>query len=128
MIANADDMRALADRFFDAVVSGDIDAVRAMYAPDAVIWHAHTNAEQSVGDNLRTLAAIAKHVKGFGYDERRCIATEIGFVEQHVTRGIAPSGTAFTIPACIVCTVVDGRITRLDEYFDSAAAAALLGR
>lgn len=128
MIANADEMRGLAGRFFDAVVAGDIDAVRSMYAPDAVIWHAHTNAEQSVEDNLRTLAAIAKYVKGFGYDDQRCVATESGFVEQHVTRGLAPNGVAFSIPACIVCTVVDGLITRLDEYFDSAAAAPLLGR
>ena len=128
MIDYADEMRNLATRFFDAVVAGNIDDVRSMYAPDAVIWHAHTNAEQAVEDNLRTLDAIAKHVKGFGYDDKRCVATETGFIEQHITRGIAPNGMAFSIPSCIVCTVVEGRITRLDEYFDSVAAAALLGR
>jgi ketosteroid isomerase-like protein len=26
-----------------------------------------------------------------------------------------------SLPACIVCQVKNGRITRLDEYFDSAA-------
>lgn len=128
MSDSSDEMRELAGRFFAAVVAGDIDRVRAMYAPDAVIWHAYTNEEQSVEENLRTLAAVAKYVKGFGYDDVRCAATESGFVEQHVTRGVAPNGAAFTIPACIVCTVVDWRITRLDEYFDSAAAAPLLGR
>ncbi len=128
MTANANERRVLAERFFDAVIAGDIESVRSMYAPDAVIWHAHTNAEQSVDENLRTLAAVAKYVKDFGYDDRRCIATDTGFVEQHITRGIAPNGTPFSIPACIVCTIVDGRITRLDEYFDSAAAAPLLGR
>lgn len=125
---HADGMRALADRFFAAVEAGEIETVRSIYASDAVVWHAHTNEEQSVEDNLRTLSAVARYVKGFGYDDRRCVATETGFVEQHVTRGVAPSGVAFSIPACIVCTVAEGRITRLDEYFDSAAAAALLGR
>lgn len=127
-MSDSGEMRALAERFFGAVVAGDINAVREMYAPEAVIWHAHTNEEQSVEENLRTLVAVAKYVKGFGYDDQRCVATEDGFVEQHVTRGTAPNGEAFTIPACIVCTVVAGRITRLDEYFDSAAAAPLLGR
>lgn len=125
---NAEIMRDLADRFFGAVEAGDIDTVRAIYAPDAVIWHAHTGETQSVEDNLRTLGLIAQHIKGFGYDERRCVATETGFVEQHVVRGVTPAGVAFRIPSCIVCVVEDGRITRLDEYFDSAAAAPLLGR
>jgi ketosteroid isomerase-like protein len=119
-------MRDIADKLLAAVTAGDIDAVRKMYAPDAVIWHAHTNTTQSVEDNLRTLGYIARHVKDFRYEDRRCEATESGFVEQHVTLGITPSGEAFSIPACIVCTVVAGRITRLDEYFDSAAAAPLL--
>lgn len=119
-------MRELADRFFAAITAADIDTVRTIYAPDAVVWHAHTNAEQSVSENLRTLSWIAKYVKDFRYEERRCEATESGFVEQHLVRGIAPSGEAFTIPACIVCTVVDGHITRLAEYFDSAAAKPLL--
>jgi ketosteroid isomerase-like protein len=119
-------MRELADRFFAAVSAGDIDTVRAIYSPDAVVWHAHTNTEQSASENLRTLSWIARHVKDFRYENRRCEATDSGFVEQHIVRGIAPSGDEFSIPACVVCAVVGGRITRLEEYFDSAAAAALL--
>ena len=30
---------ALAARFFAAIEAGDIDAIRAIYAPDARIWH-----------------------------------------------------------------------------------------
>lgn len=120
-------MRALADRLFTAVTAGDIDTVREIYAPGAVVWHAHTRVEQSVEDNLKTLGMIARFVKDFHYEDRRCEATESGFVEQHTTKGVAPDGTPFAIPSCIVCTVADGRITRLEEYFDSAAAAPLLG-
>ena len=29
----------LADRFMTAITSGDVDALRAIYAPDARIWH-----------------------------------------------------------------------------------------
>jgi ketosteroid isomerase-like protein len=34
---NADAIRALAMRFFDAIERGDLEAVQAIYAPDAVI-------------------------------------------------------------------------------------------
>jgi ketosteroid isomerase-like protein len=40
-----------------------------------------------------------------------------------MTCGAGPSGR-FRFPACIVVTVQDGKITRLDEYLDSAHLAA----
>ena len=46
-----------------------------------------------------------------------------GFVQQHVLHGVRADGVAVTLPACIVCQVEHGRITRLDEYFDSARGA-----
>jgi ketosteroid isomerase-like protein len=122
-----DAMLALARRFFAAVSDGDVDAVREIYAPGAVIWHNNDGIEQTAEQNLRVLAWIATNVGDFRYEEARCQPTPTGFVEQHVTRGIAPSGAEFSIPACIVCTVADGRITRLDEYLDSAHTAAITG-
>ena len=44
-----------------------------------------------------------------------------------MTCGTSPSGARFAIPACIVCTVVDGLVTRLDEYLDSAQTGAIAG-
>ena len=46
-----------------------------------------------------------------------------GFVQQHELRGVRQDGVAVRLAACIVCAVEDGRITRLDEYFDSAQLA-----
>ena len=42
---------------------------------------------------------------------------------QHVLRARGPEGQAIELRACMVCDVVDGRITRLDEYLDGAAVA-----
>jgi ketosteroid isomerase-like protein len=123
-----DEMRALAHRLFDAVARGDTDAVRAIYAPDAVIWHNYDGVAQTVDDNLRTLAAAARALSDWRYDDVRLQVTEDGFLQQHVMRAHAPSGAEFALAACIVCTVVGGRITRLDEYFDPAQLAALRGR
>ena len=38
------------------------------------------------------------------------------------------AGRRVEVPACIVTTIADGRITRLDEYLDSAAVAAMLAK
>lgn len=117
----------ICDQLFSAIMRGDIDAVRAIYAPDAVIWHNNDQLEETPDRNLRVLGWVTKNIKDLRYEEMRRHETSSGFVQQHVLRGIAPNGTALEIPACIVCEVKDGRITRLDEYLDSAHTAALGG-
>jgi ketosteroid isomerase-like protein len=117
----------LCDQLFSAIMRGDIDAVRAIYSPDAVIWHNNDQIEETPDRNLRVLGWVTKNIKDLRYEELRRHETPSGFVQQHVLRGIAPNGTALEIPACIVCEVKDGRITRLDEYLDSAHTAALGG-
>ena len=117
----------LCDQLFSAIMRGDIDAVRAIYSPDAVIWHNNDQNEETPDRNLRVLGWVTKNIKDLRYEELRRHETPSGFVQQHVLRGIAPNGTALEIPACIVCEVKDGRITRLDEYLDSAHTAALGG-
>ena len=123
MLSNLD----LCDQLFSAIMRGDIDAVRAIYSPDAVIWHNNDQIEETPDRNLRVLGWVTKNIKDLRYEELRRHETPSGFVQQHVLRGIAPNGTALEIPACIVCEVKDGRITRLDEYLDSAHTAALGG-
>ena len=115
----------LCDLFFAAISRGDIDAIRAIYAPDAVIWHNDEKAEQTPDRNLKVLGWVTRNIKDMRYEEVRRHETPTGFVEQHVLRGVAPNGAPLEIPACIVCEVRDGHITRLDEYLDSAQTAAL---
>ena len=121
------DALQVAERLFTAIPKGDLDAVRAIYAPDARIWHNHDGIVQDPAANLAVLGWIVKNLKDISYDEIRREPTPTGFVQQHVMRAIAPSGKPFELAACIVCTVVAGRITRLDEYLDSAPLAALAG-
>ena len=123
---NEPDMLAFARRFFDAVTGGDLAAVRATYAPDALIWQAHTQKEQSAAENVAVLGWIKQNIKQFRYEDVRCQVTPTGFVEQHTTCGLSPSGKEFRMPACIVVRVEDERIVRLDEYLDSAQVQSLL--
>jgi ketosteroid isomerase-like protein len=115
----------VADRFFAAIERADIDSVRAIYAPDARIWHNHDGVVQDVAANLRVLAWVTRNVAELRYEEVRRAATPDGFVQQHVLRGRAPNGKPVEVAACIVCRVENGRITRLDEYLDSAQIAVL---
>jgi hypothetical protein len=42
-------------------------------------------------------------------------------VQQHVVRDTrVQDGVRLALPACVVCAVAQGRITPLDESFDSA--------
>ncbi len=113
-------MLALCERFLSAIVRGDIETVRAIYAPDAVIWHNHQPNTETVDENLSVLALATRFIDGFRYEDVTRHATADGFVQQHTVRGRTPAGDELRIPACLVCTVSDGRIVRVDEYMDSA--------
>jgi ketosteroid isomerase-like protein len=121
------EVEAVAARFFAAIEAGDVDTIRSLYSPDAVVWHNNDQVEQPVEQNLVVLRWVIDNVKGWHYEDVRRTAFEGGFVQQHVGKGTSPSGKPFAMPACIVGRVRDGRVTRIDEYLDSAAVAALRG-
>ena len=118
------DIDTLASRLFATVAAGDIEAVRGMYAPGAVIW-LNASGTQTVEENLALLAQAARLIEGFRYEDVRRQITADGFIEQHVLCGRTAGGTELRVPSCIVCTVHEGRITRLEEYLDSAHLAPL---
>ena len=117
---------ALLDRFFAAIASGEIDAVRAIYAPGVAVWHNFDGVAQTLEQNLATLAWVSRHVSGLRYEEVRRQPLGDGRVaQQHVLRGRAPNGHELEVPAALFVTIADGRITRLEEYLDTAQVAAL---
>ena len=129
MEQNASESLKLADRLFKAIEHGDVGAIREIYAPHTKIWHNFDQVEQSVDENLAVLKWVIDHIGEISYAEIRRQATPTGFVQQHVLRGrMKSSGKEIAIPACIICTVENGHITRLDEYLDSGQTAALAER
>ena len=119
-----DDIRALATRFFDAIEAGDIDTMKNSFAPGAEIWH---NTDELVGTPEQTavvLTGMVARIKDREYADRRLTAYPGGFVQQHVLKGrrVHDDGEV-RLPCAIICKVENGKITRLDEYFDSAHVA-----
>ena len=117
-------MRAVAERFFKAIEQADIETVRDCYARDAVIWHNIDGKEKSCDENIVALKSMVARISDRRYEQRRLHVFESGFVQQHVLRGTRTlDGQAVELIACIVCEVIDGKITRLDEYLDSPQVA-----
>lgn len=117
------EIRALAQRFFDAVEQGDVDFVGQCYSDDAMIWHNTDSVGTSREDNLRGLRGMVGRISDRVYDERKVEVFESGFLQQHVLHGTRKDGVRVELPACIICRLKDGKIALLDEYFDSAHVA-----
>lgn len=115
---------ALADRFFAAIEADDVEAAADCYAAQAVIWHNTDGLETTREENMATLRNFIRFVPSRRYEDRRVQAFPGGFVQQHRLTGTLANGKAVEMTACIVCAVSQGKITRLDEYFDSATLAA----
>ena len=128
MVHAINDPIAVAERLIGAIVAGNPEALRDVYAPEARIWHNNDGAEQSVDENLATLSWVVSNIRDLRYEEVIRERTETGFLQRHVLRGVAPSGAALEVRACLVCKVVNGRIVHLAEYLDTAHLMPLLVR
>ena len=113
------------NRFFAAIEAGDIEQVKAIYAPDCLIWHNDDLLEQPVEDNLKVLAGLHRALSGLRYDIVRRAATADGVLQQHVLRGRLPNGAEVELHAAMYLQVRDGHITRIEEYLDSARRAEI---
>jgi ketosteroid isomerase-like protein len=118
------EIERLAKRFFDAIEAGDVAAVAACYADDAVIWHNTDGLANTRAENVVTLSNFIRHIPERRYLDRRLTAYPGGFVQQHRLEGRRRDGKVVELTACIVCAVANGVITRLDEYFDAAQVEA----
>jgi len=118
------DYLAFAQRYMDALV-GDAAAVRSFYAPDAKIWHNTDNVEQTVDQNMQVVEWLFRTVPDRRFRVLRREALPDGFLQQQVMEGTLPDGTRWGLDACLIVRMKNGLITRLDEYLDSAQAAAL---
>jgi ketosteroid isomerase-like protein len=110
----------LAERYVAATEAGDIEALRRLYAPDAVIWHNFDDLEKTVDEHMAMMGWVVENITGFRYDEIRRQRTDTGFVQQHRARGTLRDGSAFDLATCAVFEISGGRISRLDDYLDSA--------
>jgi ketosteroid isomerase-like protein len=120
------DVHAIAARLMAAITAGDAEAVGALYHEDMVGWRNIDGRELSRRQMLKIIDFLGG-VKGLRYEDVVVQPTPTGYVQQHVLCATAADGRAVRSPACLVVTLEDGLVRRLDEYLDSRLLAPLLG-
>ena len=114
------------DEFLAGMQRGDIDTVAAGDADDVQVWHNVTRSSLDKAASLDLLRYWIRTVTNMRYHvlERRTF--DGGAVQRHEVHGTA-HGTSLEVPVCIVFHVDHSRITRIYEYLDQAAVAAVFG-
>ncbi|MBV8928001.1 MAG: nuclear transport factor 2 family protein [Mycobacteriaceae bacterium] len=113
---------AIADRLFSAIEAGDADTVADMWADDITVWQLGDGKTRDKTRALRVIEWFMAATTERHYDVLSRQALDGGFVQQHVLHGTARDGTPYSMRVAIIIAVgADGRITRVDEYFDPAA-------
>ena len=103
----------------DVLAKGDPDAADHVLDPHCVLWHNDGNGEVPARQGFAGARAIHELVDGLEVDV--LLAEEIpgGAVMRFEVRGtVKRTGNALCARNCMFATVVDGRITRVDEYVD----------
>ena len=120
-VSAQDSPQAVVKRRFEATVHHDIDAIAALYAPDAIetspafciARQGSAGARKTYGDLFRDAPGIEDEVTNFMVDGNHVAV-------QFIARIRKPDGSiAFEAPLANFLTVEHGRIVRDDTYFDT---------
>ena len=74
---------AVMDAFAAAFAAGDVAAIQALYAPDAVVWHNNDGVEQTREHSLFVLGWLTEHTASRSYQDVRRFFDDGRLVEQH---------------------------------------------
>ncbi|WP_102418471.1 nuclear transport factor 2 family protein [Mycobacterium sp. 4858] len=116
-----------ADRLFAAIERGDFAAVERMWSDDIAVWRVGARRDDGKARALRVIDWFISATTERHYEvlDRRFF--DGGFVQQHLLHATGRAGQSISMRVCIVIRVGgDGRLERIDEYFDPAEIAPLL--
>ena len=114
----------VAERLATRMAAGEIGEP-GLYAPDAMGWHNTNEVWAPLTEAPVRMAAVRRLVPDFHAEDIEVHPWAGGFAIQYVFVGTTTTGKKVRIVGCLVAAVVGGRITRLQEYVDSAHAAVL---
>jgi ketosteroid isomerase-like protein len=124
----ADVVADVADRLFAAIERGDAATVEAMWADDVLVWKSAEPQDQVKKRALRVISWFMDTTTERRYEIIDRQFFDGGFVQQHVLHATGRNGGSISMRVCIVVKVGStGLVSRIDEYFDPAEIAPLLG-
>jgi ketosteroid isomerase-like protein len=118
MPPSEDDGIAIAHRFFDALQRGDETALRSLTSSDAVLWQNYDSSEKAFESRIAGLKRLSVALPGFEYADRVYENTANGAILQHRICGTAADGTSISVPIMARLVIVNGKISRFEEYLD----------
>ena len=120
------DIDAIVQSLAGSLRSGNADAFIAYLAPGAILWHNDTRQEVDAETTLRGIGTRLHLLRDREPDVVRASPTPDGFVVQFALRGtVVATGKPVEMQNCIVMTLADDRVTRIEEYVDGTVAAQL---
>ncbi|SEH89663.1 hypothetical protein SAMN04489835_5400 [Mycolicibacterium rutilum] len=122
-----DTITDVADQLFGAIERGDREAVQRLWSEHIVVWKV-ADADRDKDRALRVIDWFIGATTQRRYEilDRRLF--DGGFVQQHILHASGSNGGAIAMRVCIVVKLDgDGLISSIDEYFDPAEIAPLLG-
>jgi ketosteroid isomerase-like protein len=125
---DADAISDVADRLFEAIENSDIAMIQQLWNDDVAVWKA---GEARTRDKKRALRVITWFVNRTTHRRYEILDRQLfdcGFVQQHILHADGRDGRSISMRVCIVIKLgTNGLISRIDEYFDPAELAPLVG-
>jgi uncharacterized protein (TIGR02246 family) len=128
-----EDARSIARQYVNAVTTGDLDRLTALFAEDATftMWgdlagSGTTHGRQAIRDDFIARGAAAFVAGSIEIDVEKVIADDEHAVVQMTTRAELSAGGRYENHYCLVFTVRERRIAELSEYMDTAYAKRTL--
>ncbi len=132
--------RELMDRSTRAVLDGDLDALREVYAADVVVTTPDSGTLHGIEQLLEWNRSFVDAFSDRDYSSQRSLETQDCAIDQGDFRGthtrplqlpdgqqVPPTGRQVTVRSADIATVSGGRIVRHDFYFDQMDMMAQLG-
>lgn len=112
--------RQICHELLDALEAGDTDTVERLYAPGLQFWFNITGATSTREENLEALVAGRSLHRRRLYNDRLIDTFDDGFLARYSVDVTTLDGKRCVLWACLVATIHDEQIVRMDEYLDSS--------
>jgi ketosteroid isomerase-like protein len=109
-----------------ALETGRVDNLAPLLADDAVVWHNSDRRALTKDQALPRIGGAARVAQAVHVEVVNRQETPDGFVEQIVLRGtVGVNGSPLELHNCLVVSLRDGLVTRIDEYVDPNVTAQI---
>jgi ketosteroid isomerase-like protein len=118
----------LADQLFAAVERSDEATLRKLFDHDIAVWRSGAHRDDDKRRALKVLHWFIDVTTQRRYEILDRQLFPDGFVQQHILHATGRNGGSIDLRVCIVIKLgANGLISRIDEYFDPAELAPLMG-